>query len=143
MNLHIRPDDIDIPLDKLEYNFARSSGPGGQNVNKVNTKAEIRFTVNEADWIPNEVKSRLLHYQKNKVNNDGELVIASQEHRTQNKNREDCIKKLQVMLAEAYLEPKEREMFEGRSEKGKAIMREDKRKRGAVKANRKVRFDDD
>eukprot|EP01036_Dinobryon_divergens_P050807 gene50807-68020_t len=49
-----RPNDIFIPLDKVDFNFARSSGPGGQNVNKLNTKAEIRFNVSTADWIPDE-----------------------------------------------------------------------------------------
>ena len=67
-----RPDDIYIPLDKIDFSFARSSGPGGQNVNKLNTKAEIRFNIQLADWIPNEVKQRLIQYQSNKINKDGE-----------------------------------------------------------------------
>ena len=72
---------IEIPLDKLSVAFSRSSGPGGQNVNKLSTKAEIRFHVKAADWIPSEVKDRLAYYQSNKINKDGELVITSQEHR--------------------------------------------------------------
>jgi len=132
-----RPDDIYIPLDKIEFSFARSSGPGGQNVNKLNTKAEIRFNIESADWIPNEVKQRLIQYQSNKINKDGELLITSQEHRTQGKNKDDCISKLQYMLAEAYIEPKDRHMWEGISEKGKEIRREDKRKRGEVKSQRR------
>jgi hypothetical protein len=59
-----------------------------QNVNKLNTKAEIRFNIQLADWIPNEVKQRLIQYQSNKINKDGELLITSQEHRTQGKNKE-------------------------------------------------------
>jgi peptidyl-tRNA hydrolase ICT1 len=58
-----------------------SVGPGGQNVNKVNTKAEIRFHVMTADWLPREVRKRLLEYQANKVNSNGELIITSQEQR--------------------------------------------------------------
>jgi len=132
-----RPDDIYIPLDKIDFSFARSSGPGGQNVNKLNTKAEIRFNIQLADWIPNEVKQRLIQYQSNKINKDGELLITSQEHRTQGKNKDDCISKLQYMLAEAYIEPKDRHMWEGISEKGKVIRREEKRKRGEVKTQRR------
>ena len=73
--------NIIIPEDKIEVNYCRSSGPGGQNVNKVNTKAEIRFKVSEADWIPVEVRGRLAEYQSNKISKDGYLVINSQEHR--------------------------------------------------------------
>ena len=51
--------DVHIPVEKLDFSYARSSGPGGQNVNKVNTKAEMRFKVDDADWIPEEVKGRL------------------------------------------------------------------------------------
>ena len=121
--------DIVIPLDKLDFAFARSSGPGGQNVNKLNTKAEVRFNVYQADWLPYEVKQRLL-----------------QQHRTQNRNKEDAIDKLRVMVAEAYIEPKERNMYEGISQKGKIERKDEKRKRGAVKqsrtSNRKFDFDD-
>ena len=76
-----RSNSISIPYDKLEISFARSSGPGGQNVNKVNTKAELRFNVIAADWLPEDVKSRLLTQQSNRINKDGELIITSQEYR--------------------------------------------------------------
>lgn len=72
---------ISIPIDRLEIKYSRCSGPGGQNVNKLNTKAEIRFKVLEADWIPVEARQRLFQYNQNKMNNDGELIITSQEHR--------------------------------------------------------------
>ncbi len=68
-------------LHRLDINFARSSGPGGQNVNKVNTKAEVRFNVRQADWLTREVKDRLLDYQSAKINKDGDLIVSSQEHR--------------------------------------------------------------
>lgn len=98
------PSDIRIPLDKVEFSYARSSGPGGQNVNKLNTKAEIRFHVMSADWIPYDVRQRLVQYQSNKISNDGDLIVTSQEHRTQAKNKEDCINKLRLMLAEVRVE---------------------------------------
>ena len=66
---------------RIEFNYARSSGPGGQNVNKLNTKAEIRFHVMSADWLNHDVKLRLLQYNTNKVSKEGELIISSQDHR--------------------------------------------------------------
>lgn len=132
-------------MDKVDFQFARSSGPGGQNVNKLNTKAEIRFNLTSADWIPEEVKQRLRSAQSNKISKNGEVFISSQEHRTQTKNKEDCITKLQEMLAEAYVEPKERTIWEGLGEKGKAIRVQERKKRSAVKDFRRQKnfdFDD-
>ena len=77
----LRPKDVVIPMDKVEFSFARSSGPGGQNVNKLNTKAELRFKVETASWIKPEWRQRLMQYQSNKISKEGELIISSQEHR--------------------------------------------------------------
>jgi peptidyl-tRNA hydrolase ICT1 len=140
----MRPGDIRIPMDQISFSFARSSGPGGQNVNKLNTKAELRFHVASARWIPEEVRSRLANYQAKKINNDGELLVVSQEHRTQGRNREDCISKLQEMLADAYIEPKERKQYEGIGVKGKAMRKKMKTRRSEVKTQRRQKkFDFD
>jgi protein subunit release factor B len=122
---------------RIDFSFARSSGPGGQNVNKLNTKAEMRFHVPSASWLAPEVRQRLIEYNPNKINKEGELYIASQEHRTQSKNKDDCLSKLKELIAEAMLTPKEREMWVGISEKTKQKRKEEKRKRGEVKNNRK------
>ena len=66
---------------RLDFQYARSSGPGGQNVNKLNTKAEVRFHVASADWLDQDVRERLAQYQSNKISKEGELIITSQEHR--------------------------------------------------------------
>lgn len=108
-------------------------------MNKVNTKAEIRFHVASADWIAGPVKQRLLQQCVNKISKDGELIITSQEHRTQSKNKDDCINKLKEMIAFASVEPKEREMWEGLSDKTKHIRKEEKRKRGEVKSMRRMK----
>lgn len=97
----------------------------------------MRFHVQSATWLAADVRTRLAVYQANKITKDGELYISSQEHRTQAKNKDDCIEKLKVMIAEAMLTPKEREMWVGLSERGKQTRREDKRKRGDIKNNRK------
>lgn len=72
---------VSIPMDKVQLSFVRSSGPGGQNVNKLNTKAELRFKVQEADWIPEDIRERLAEQQAAKINKEGELIITAQEHR--------------------------------------------------------------
>jgi protein subunit release factor B len=136
MKKYPKAKDINIPLDKVDFAFARSSGPGGQNVNKLNTKAELRFEIDSASWIPREVRERLKEYQSNKINNSGELLVTSQEFRTQSRNKEDCVEKLQVMLEEAYVEPKDRKMWVGISKKTKVERRDGKRHRASIKANR-------
>ncbi len=97
----------------------------------------MRFHVQSATWIAPEVRQRLIQYNANKVTKEGELYISSQEHRTQAKNKDDCITKLKELIAEAMLTPKEREMWVGISEKTKQTRKEDKRKRGDVKSNRR------
>ena len=76
------PKKVTIPEEKLEMSFVRSSGSGGQNVNKLSTKVEIRFDVNNADWIPGEVRDRLKTQQSNRISKDGILTLTSQEYRT-------------------------------------------------------------
>jgi protein subunit release factor B len=97
-----RPDEIEIPLDKIEVKACRSSGPGGQNVNKLNTKVEIRFNITQADWIPSEVRGRLIQYHPTKVSKEGDLIVTSQEHRYVYKNTY-CFHYLSLMCAIIYI----------------------------------------
>jgi ribosome-associated protein len=99
---------MNIPRERLRIRFARAGGPGGQNVNKVATKAEVRFRVAEADWIPPPVRERLRILEANRINRAGELVIASDRFRTQAQNIEDCLRRLQDILAAASRRPKKR-----------------------------------
>ncbi|CAL4921770.1 unnamed protein product [Urochloa decumbens] len=85
-----------ITLEHVTVNFARSGGPGGQNVNKVNTKVDMRFNVKEAHWLGERIKERILQAEKNRINKDGELVISSTKTRTQKGNIEDALQKIQV-----------------------------------------------
>lgn len=142
MKKYPKAKDIEVPMDKVEFGFSRSSGPGGQNVNKLNTKAELRFHLDSASWIPADVRDRLREINGNKINNGGELLITSQEFRTQSKNKDDCVSKLQTMLEEAYVEPKDRDMWTGISKKTKIERRDTKRHRASIKANRKVNKND-
>jgi protein subunit release factor B len=131
------PDHITIPEDQLQVSFARASGAGGQNVNKVNTKVELRFHLDTASWIPAEVRERLKTNESNRINNEGYLVITCQENRTQVQNRKDAIKKLQDILRNSWERPKVRKMRKGLTKKAKENRMENKKKVSQTKENRK------
>ncbi|XP_073537300.1 large ribosomal subunit protein mL62 [Phyllobates terribilis] len=101
-----RLDLIDIPIDRLIISYSKSSGPGGQNVNKVNTKAEIRFHLSSADWIPEDVRQKVSVQNKNRINRNGELIVTSEVSRHQMRNLADCLDKIQCMISEANQKPK-------------------------------------
>ncbi|KAG4930358.1 hypothetical protein AAZX31_17G130800 [Glycine max] len=95
-----------ITLDHVTVSFARSGGPGGQNVNKVNTKVDMRFNVKNAYWLSDRIRDKILQTEKNRINKDGELVISSTKTRTQKGNIEDALAKLQEIIdAASYVPP--------------------------------------
>lgn len=116
---------------------------GGQNVNKVNSKAELRFAIAEADWMDDHTKLRLRLMNANAINNAGELVVTSQRHRTQEANLEDAFVKLTALVRKAAKVPIVRKMRTGLTEHAKEERREDKKHRSGVKANRKAPSWDD
>ena len=72
---------VQVPAERLDFSFSRSAGPGGQNVNKVNTRAELRFVVEDADWLPTAARIRLSEQQASRMNKLGELIVTAQTHR--------------------------------------------------------------
>lgn len=128
---------FEIPHDRLDFSYSRSSGPGGQNVNKLNTRVELRFHVEDADWIPEDMRHRFLEQQRHRVNKLGEFVLSSQEHRTQLKNREECVRKLEEALTRAAVVPKRRNMRTGLTEWEKENRLREKKKRSEKKASRR------
>jgi ribosome-associated protein len=89
---------IEIPRSELRFSFVRSSGPGGQNVNKVASKAVLRWGVARSLSISDGVRERFLSRFRRRINDRGELIIASQRYRDQAKNIDDCLAKLREML---------------------------------------------
>ena len=131
------PNQISIPEDQLTISFARASGAGGQNVNKVNTKVELRFHLDTATWIPQEVRQRLKSNESNRINSQGYMTITSQEYRTQLQNRKDAIKKLQDIIKTSWARPKVRKMRKGLSKKAKENRRENKKRNSTKKESRR------
>jgi ribosome-associated protein len=93
--------------DRLSFQYARSSGPGGQNVNKVNTKCDARLSLRAAaEWMPSDVLQRLERIAR--ITTGGELVLQSDRFRTQPQNRADVVRKLRALLVEAATPDTER-----------------------------------
>ena len=133
--------NVSIPDDELEWTFSRSGGPGGQNVNKVASKAQLRWAVAASTVLPEEVRDRLLTQQRNRITTDGDLLISSQIYRDQERNRQSCVDKLGAMIEKARHVPIKRRPT--RPSRGARESRlEDKRRRSAVKTGRQVPSDD-
>lgn len=97
-----------MPLEELRFSFARSSGPGGQNVNKVESKAVLRWDVGASRALPAPVLARFRARFARRISGEGVLVLASQRHRERERNVADCLARLEAMLAEAATPPKPR-----------------------------------
>jgi ribosome-associated protein len=127
---------ITIPESELRFSFARSSGPGGQNVNKVSSKATMHWDAVQSPSVPDDVKQRFLARFKSKLTTQGEIVITSQESRDQPKNIQLCLDKLRAMLLEVLVPPKKRRPT--KPTKGSKVRRLDaKKNKSQTKQNRR------
>lgn len=97
-----------IDESEIEVNFIRSSGPGGQNVNKVATAAQLRFNVLQSTCLPDAVRTRLITLVGRKLNKNGELIIKATRYRTQERNRLDALARFQNLLKKAAAIPTKR-----------------------------------
>jgi ribosome-associated protein len=101
-------DTITIREEELSFEFIRSGGPGGQNVNKVATAAQLRFNLAESQSLPEAVRQRLLQTLARRLNRNGEVVITASRHRTQHQNRSDALQRLAEMIRSAAIPPRQR-----------------------------------
>jgi ribosome-associated protein len=93
---------------ELEWNFMRSSGPGGQNVNKVATAVELRWDVRHSHCLPEAVRMRLMALAGSRLTDEGVLIIRAQNHRTQERNRGEALARLMALVRRAAIPPKPR-----------------------------------
>jgi ribosome-associated protein len=99
-------DHISIDEREIEESFVRSSGPGGQNVNKLATAVQLRFDVRGSPSLPAEVRARLERLAGTRMTRDGVLIIIAQRHRTQARNREDALERLVELVSRAAVAPR-------------------------------------
>ncbi len=130
-----------IPESELEIQFARSSGPGGQNVNKTSTKAQVRWNLETSQSFSDEEKDILRERLASRLTKRGELVISSMKERSQLFNKEKAIERLQSIVADALVPETERVPTKpSRSAKRKRL--EEKSKRADIKKSRRWRSED-
>jgi ribosome-associated protein len=134
MPLIITP-DIVIPDEELEWKFIRSGGPGGQNVNKVSSAAQLRFLLPQNSSLPMSVRNRLRRLAGQKLIDDGTILFKAMSERSQDQNRRAALSRLEELIRAALVEPKIRKKT--RPTKGSQERRiETKKRRGAAKQQR-------
>ena len=119
---------IRVPCREFTWSVARSSGPGGQNVNKVNSKVMLRWNVAASESLPGDVRERFIAAYRGRMTLEGDLVMNSERFRDQPKNVADCLEKLREMLQTVATAPKPRRAVKP--------TRASKRRRGADKRER-------
>jgi ribosome-associated protein len=107
VKIEITP-ELAIDEEEIALSFTRSPGPGGQNVNKVETSVRLRFDVIHSPSLPEEVRSRLLHLARGRLTREGVLVITSRRFRSQERNRRDALQRLTALIRRAALPPRSR-----------------------------------
>jgi ribosome-associated protein len=134
-------DRLHIPETELEWSFVRSGGPGGQNVNKVASKAVLRWHLADNLSLPDEVKARLRAHNRRRVTAEGDLLLTCQRSRDQERNRQECLDKLRELVLQAATTPKPRKATKpSRGSRERRL--QTKRRRAAVKTERRRPLED-
>ncbi|HSR17248.1 MAG TPA: alternative ribosome rescue aminoacyl-tRNA hydrolase ArfB [Ignavibacteriaceae bacterium] len=131
---------IFIPETELHFNFIRSSGPGGQNVNKVSTAVQLRFDIINSPSLPEQLKKRLIAVSGNRATKEGILIIEAKRFRTQESNKQDALKRFIELIRKAEKKPKRRIKTKPSKESRQKRI-EEKKKRSEVKKMRRINYE--
>jgi ribosome-associated protein len=134
--------DIVIDEAEISMDFVRSSGPGGQNVNKVSTAVQLRFDVRNTPSLPAEIRERLIRQAGRRVTTEGVLIIQAARFRTQERNRQDAVDRLIELVRRAAEKPKHRVKTRP-TLASKERQLTQKRRRGRIKKMRRIVTRDD
>ena len=140
MEIELAP-GVSAPDSAVRMQFARSGGPGGQNVNKLNTKAELWVRLDAITGLSPSAMTRLRHAAGRRVTAEGEIHIVSETERRQEANRAAVMERLRELIVRAKVEPKVRRKTKP-SRAAKARRVDDKKRRGAIKSMRRSSRDD-
>ncbi|MCH1546445.1 MAG: aminoacyl-tRNA hydrolase [Candidatus Marinimicrobia bacterium] len=124
---------IKIKESELHFSYVRSSGPGGQHVNKVSTAVQLKYNVMQSD-IPEELKQRFNERYRNRISKNGFLTITAQSFKSQKKNKDDAVSRLEKLFSDIKIQTKRIPTKPSRGSKVKRI--EGKKKRSVIKKNR-------
>lgn len=127
--------NISIDESELQIYFVQASGPGGQNVNKVASQVQLRFDINSPS-LPEDVRLRLLHIAKNRITEEGDLLISAKRYRSQEQNKQDAINRLVELIRKAAILPKKRKSTRP-TKVSKEKRLESKRRRSEIKRLRR------
>ena len=139
-DIHVK-NGITIPYHELEITTSRSGGPGGQHVNKTETRITIRWNVKETSAFPEALKERVLKNLGSRLTTDGYLIIHNSESRSQLQNKKNALAHLIAIIRKALLIPKKRIKTKvPKKEKEKRLQQ--KKRRGEIKKRRRTKFDE-
>lgn len=133
-------ESVSIPQSELVYTASRSSGPGGQHVNTSDTRIQLRWNVKDSAALSAEERARVLAKLSSRLTESGELILASDTHRSQRRNRDEVTARLVSILAEALVKPKPRKKSKpSRAARQKRL--DEKRRKSLTKKDRGKKFD--